>query len=71
MKITNSFAIQSMRSIAGFESTSTTANEPESESESSVVEIPVIRRDGSRGVVAVQWVAKLNGRDFGDLYFTG
>lgn len=37
------------------------ANEPETENENSVVEIPVIRRGGSRGVVAVKWEATYKG----------
>ncbi|ELU13347.1 hypothetical protein CAPTEDRAFT_91039, partial [Capitella teleta] len=45
----------------GFESESMIANEPETENENSVVEIPVIRRGGSRGVVAVKWEATYKG----------
>ena len=47
--------------VAGFESNVMTASEPESASDTSTVDIPVIRTGGSRGVIAVKWEAKYKG----------
>lgn len=57
----NSLSLELYNPVIGFATTYTLAEEPERGDEKNNVLISVIREGGSSGVVAVDWIASLNG----------